>query len=61
MMAKNRLAAVPTTRLKLAEQRIQRILIELEEDTGRRIDRVEVDTRNFAQLRVEITLDAVPE
>jgi hypothetical protein len=39
-----------------AEQRIQRILWELERDTGRAVDEVEVDTRNYAQLRTEITL-----
>jgi hypothetical protein len=44
--------------VKHAEQRIQRILIELEEELGKRIDHVEVDTRNFAQLRTEITLRA---
>jgi hypothetical protein len=42
--------------VKHAEQRIQRILIDLEEETGKRVDHVEVDTRNFAQLRTEITL-----
>jgi hypothetical protein len=40
--------------LRQAEHRIQRILIDLEEETGKRIDHVEVDTRNFAQLRTEI-------
>jgi hypothetical protein len=44
--------------VKHAEQRIQRILIELDEELGKRIDHVEVDTRNFAQLRTEITLRA---
>ena len=39
-----------------AEQRIQRILIDLEEELGKSVDHVEVDTRNFAQLRTEITL-----
>jgi hypothetical protein len=39
-----------------AEKRIQRILLELEEDVGRAVDEVEVDTRNYAQLRTEITL-----
>lgn len=42
--------------LKRAEGRIQRILHELEAETGKAIDHVEVDTRNFAQLRTGITL-----
>jgi hypothetical protein len=41
---------------KNAEGRIQRVLWELEEATGKAVDHVEVDTRNFAQLRTEITL-----
>lgn len=44
--------------LRQAEHRIQRILIELEEETGKRIGHVEVDTRNFAQLRTEIHFEA---
>lgn len=39
-----------------AEKRIQRILAGLEERTGKAVDHVDVDTRNFAQLRTEITL-----
>ena len=39
-----------------AEKRIQRILAELEEETGRGIDDVQVDCRNFANLRTEIFL-----
>ena len=39
-----------------AERRIQRILIELEDETAKRIDLVEVDTRNFGQLKTEIHL-----
>lgn len=42
--------------VKAAEWRIQRILNDLEYSTGRAVDRIEVDTRNFAQLRTEITL-----
>ena len=49
-------SGIVETLLKQAEERIQRILIDLEEETGKRIDHVEVDTRNFAQLRTEITL-----
>lgn len=44
------------TALRQAEHRIQRLLLALEEETGKRIDHVEVDTRNFANLRTEITL-----
>jgi hypothetical protein len=40
--------------LKKAEVTIQQILLALEEATGREIDAVHVDTRNFANLRVEI-------
>jgi hypothetical protein len=43
-----------------AERRIQRILIELEEELGKRVEHVEVDTRNWAQLRTEITLTERP-
>jgi hypothetical protein len=42
--------------LKSAELRIQRILIELESETGKAIEHVEVDVRNFAQLATEIVL-----
>ena len=37
-----------------AEQAIQKILDDLENDTGRRVDRVTVDTRPFVGLSVEI-------
>ena len=40
--------------LKNAENQIQKILLDLEEATGREIDVVQVDTRQFANLRVEI-------
>ncbi len=39
-----------------AEKKIRRILCALEEETERSIDTVDVDMRNFAQLRVEIFL-----
>lgn len=42
--------------VKVAESEIQRVLLELEEKSGLAVDRVEVDTRNWAQLRTEITL-----
>ena len=43
--------------LKEAEQAIQRILLDLDErlaEVGDKIDSVRVDTRNFANLAVEI-------
>lgn len=42
--------------LKQAEQCIQRILLDLAERLGQDIDHVDVDTRNFANLRTEIHL-----
>lgn len=42
--------------VKGAERRIQRILIELEEDLQRAVEDVQIDTRNFAGLRTEIFL-----
>jgi hypothetical protein len=43
-------------KLRNAEQRIQRILLNLEEETGREVDNVRVDTRRFANLKPEIFL-----
>lgn len=37
-----------------AEKAIQRVLLELEEETGKRVVIVEVDTRNFANLATSI-------
>lgn len=37
-----------------AEIAIQNILLNLEEQAGKKIDRVDVDTRNFANSNVEI-------
>lgn len=42
--------------MKIAEDKIQRILIDLEMATGNEIDNVRVDTRRFANLHVEIFL-----
>lgn len=42
--------------LTSAEKRIQRILLDLEEEAGKRIDQVNVDTRNYANCSVEIFL-----
>lgn len=39
-----------------AEERVREILFDLEEQTGASIESVEVDTRNFAQLRTDIWL-----
>lgn len=43
-------------RTKAVEQKIQRILLEFEEEAGMRIDSVTVDTRNFVNCAVEIFL-----
>lgn len=37
-----------------AEKAIQKLLADLEQEISMSIDAVEVDTRNFAQLRTEI-------
>jgi len=39
-----------------AEERVREILFDLEEQTGASIESVEIDTRNFAQLRTDIWL-----
>ena len=49
-----------TGALKTAEEKIQRILIDLEEETGESIDAVQVDTRQFSNLKVEIFFEAKP-
>lgn len=41
-------------KLKAAEQAIQVILLELEEQTGEKVDLVKVDTLNFTNLNVEV-------
>ncbi len=43
-----------TVHLTKAEKAIQRILLDLEEHTGRKIEHMQLDTRRFANLRVEI-------
>lgn len=42
---------------KAAEKLISAALLELEEKTGRKIEAVDVDTRQFANLRVNIFFD----
>ncbi len=42
--------------VKVAEKAIQRILIDLENDFAVEIDQVQVDTRQFANLKPEIFL-----
>lgn len=37
-----------------AEEAIRELLLALEDKTGKRIDAVTVDTRNFAECRTEI-------
>lgn len=44
--------------VKKAQEAIRTILLRLEEETGKSIDSVEVDTRNFAQLATQIWLTA---
>jgi len=46
-------AAINDARAK-AEIAIEKILMGLENDTGRRLDQVTIDTRNFANCDVEI-------
>jgi hypothetical protein len=41
-----------------AEKAIQKILIDLWNDTGQDISHVEVDTRNFSNFRTEIFLES---
>jgi hypothetical protein len=50
-------AAIEAARIK-AEKAIQRILIDLAETTMSKVDHVDVDTRNFANLKVEIYFQA---
>jgi hypothetical protein len=48
--------------LKRAEDRIQRIMLDLEDDLCEsrvRVDHVNVDTRNFANFRTEILTRSV--
>lgn len=42
--------------LRKAEKAVQKILFDLEQETRMSVENVEVDTRNFAQLRTEIFL-----
>jgi hypothetical protein len=44
------------SRVKEAEEEIQKILLELEEEVGASIEYVDVDTHNFCQLRTSISL-----
>ena len=44
--------------LKELERKVRKLLTDFENDHNVRIDHVEVDTRNFANLRTEIFLDA---
>lgn len=46
-------------RVRHAEKRIQRVLLDLEA-IGLRVDEVRVDTRNFANCSVEIFLAGAP-
>lgn len=42
------------------ERRIQRVLLDFQEEVGKRIDLVQVDTRHFANCSVEIFLTEMP-
>ncbi|RBP01071.1 hypothetical protein DFR50_15916 [Roseiarcus fermentans] len=42
--------------VKAAEKRMQAVLLELQEEARLNVETVEVDTRNFANLSVEITV-----
>lgn len=46
--------------VKAAELKIQEILFDLSENTGREIDQVQVDTRRFGNLKVEIFFEGGP-
>lgn len=41
-------------KIKQAEEAIRRLLLDLQDEIGERVERVEVDTRNFANLATEI-------
>lgn len=45
-----------TKRLEKIERAIQKLLIDFVADTGRQIDSVRVDTREYANLSVEVFL-----
>lgn len=55
-MAKE-LTAAKMQAVKEAEEKIQRILLDLEDVVGEDVNSVDVDTRQFANLRVEIWFD----
>jgi hypothetical protein len=42
--------------IEALEKKIQKLLLDFEEEHGHRIDRVNVDTRNFANCAVEVHL-----
>ncbi|WP_018266484.1 hypothetical protein [Methylosinus sp. LW4] len=44
-------------RVTAAEEAIQKILLDLEEEVGASVDLVDVDTHNFCQLRTSIFLN----
>lgn len=45
-------------RVTAAEEAIQKILLDLEEEIGASVEHVDVDTHNFCQLRTSIFLTA---
>jgi hypothetical protein len=42
--------------IEALEKKIQKLLLEFEEEHGHRVDQVNVDTRNFANCTVEVQL-----
>lgn len=46
----------PEMLIERAQEQIQKILIDLEDEAGIEIDDVDVDTREFSNLRVQITI-----
>lgn len=42
--------------LDALEKKIQKLLLDFENEHGHRIDRVEVDTRNYAACTVDVVL-----
>lgn len=60
----NKISITEAGLICVAQQQIQKIMITLDEKlslTGRQIDTVSVDTRNFANMKTEIHLRPTPE
>ena len=48
-------------KIKQAEKKIQRILLDLEDDIDKDIDHVRIDTDQFANLKVKIFTDEIDD